>query len=71
MAGIKLKNVTKRWGNFIGVKNFDLEIADRDRSGTASTTRSAISAGRLCTTSVATSSGTRLSTAANGHRLVS
>jgi multiple sugar transport system ATP-binding protein len=30
MAGIKLKNVTKRWGNFIGVKNFDLEIADRE-----------------------------------------
>ncbi|EDQ33052.1 ABC-type sugar transport system, ATPase component [Hoeflea phototrophica DFL-43] len=30
MAGITLKNVTKRWGNFVGVENFDLEIADRE-----------------------------------------
>ncbi|MEO0497514.1 MAG: sn-glycerol-3-phosphate ABC transporter ATP-binding protein UgpC [Pseudomonadota bacterium] len=30
MAGITLKNVNKRWGNFIGVDNFDLEIADNE-----------------------------------------
>ncbi|MEM9205025.1 MAG: ABC transporter ATP-binding protein [Pseudomonadota bacterium] len=30
MAGISLKNVTKRWGSFIGVENFDLEIGDRE-----------------------------------------
>ena len=30
MAGIRLKNLTKRWGDFVGVDNFDLEIADRE-----------------------------------------
>ncbi|MEN0087780.1 MAG: sn-glycerol-3-phosphate ABC transporter ATP-binding protein UgpC [Pseudomonadota bacterium] len=30
MAGITLKNVCKRWGNFVGVDNFDLEIADNE-----------------------------------------
>jgi len=30
MARILLKNVNKRWGNFVGVKDFNLEIADRE-----------------------------------------
>ncbi|KIT16907.1 ABC transporter ATP-binding protein [Jannaschia aquimarina] len=30
MAEIKLKNVTKRWGDFVGVQAFDLDIADRE-----------------------------------------
>lgn len=30
MAEIQLRNITKRWGNFIGVDNFDLTIADRE-----------------------------------------
>lgn len=30
MAEIVLKNVNKRWGDFIGVKDFDLTIADRE-----------------------------------------
>ena len=30
MAGIRLENVTKRWGSFVGVANFDLTIADRE-----------------------------------------
>lgn len=30
MAGITLKNVCKRWGNFVGVDNFDLEIANNE-----------------------------------------
>ncbi|MBL0936819.1 MAG: sn-glycerol-3-phosphate ABC transporter ATP-binding protein UgpC [Rhizobiaceae bacterium] len=30
MATITLKGVTKRWGSFVGVKSFDLEIADRE-----------------------------------------
>ena len=30
MAGITLKNVNKRWGSFVGVKNFSLDIADRE-----------------------------------------
>ncbi|MEL6750504.1 MAG: sn-glycerol-3-phosphate ABC transporter ATP-binding protein UgpC [Pseudomonadota bacterium] len=30
MAGIKLKNVHKRWGDFVGVHKFDLEIADNE-----------------------------------------
>ena len=30
MAQIQLRNVTKRWGNFVGVENFDLTIADRE-----------------------------------------
>lgn len=30
MAEIVLKNINKRWGSFIGVKDFDLTIADRE-----------------------------------------
>ena len=30
MAQIKLKNLTKRWGDFVAVENFDLEIADEE-----------------------------------------
>lgn len=30
MAGIQLKGVTKRWGDFVGVQEFDLDIADRE-----------------------------------------
>jgi len=30
MASISLKNVSKRWGNFVGVQKFDLEIADKE-----------------------------------------
>ena len=30
MAGIRLKNLTKRWDDFVGVDNFDLEIADQE-----------------------------------------
>ena len=30
MAGITLKNVTKRWGDFVGVQEFSLDIADRE-----------------------------------------
>ncbi|MEM1376386.1 MAG: ABC transporter ATP-binding protein [Pseudomonadota bacterium] len=30
MAGIKLKNVTKRWGSFVGVDDFNLDIGDRE-----------------------------------------
>lgn len=30
MAAITLKNISKRWGDFIGVENFDLTIADRE-----------------------------------------
>ncbi|MEL7117514.1 MAG: ATP-binding cassette domain-containing protein, partial [Pseudomonadota bacterium] len=30
MAEIQLKNVSKRWGSFIGVDNFDLTIADKE-----------------------------------------
>ncbi|WP_136660564.1 ABC transporter ATP-binding protein [Nitratireductor sp. XY-223] len=30
MAEIQIRNVTKRWGNFIGVDNFDLTIPDRE-----------------------------------------
>ncbi len=30
MAGITLKNVTKRWGDFVGVDDFSLEIPDRE-----------------------------------------
>ena len=30
MAEIQLRNLSKRWGNFIGVENFDLTIADRE-----------------------------------------
>ena len=30
MAEIRLKNIGKRWGSFVGVDNFDLTIADRE-----------------------------------------
>ena len=30
MAEIQLRNINKRWGNFVGVENFDLTIADRE-----------------------------------------
>ena len=30
MAGVSLKNITKRWGDFIGVNNQSLEIADKE-----------------------------------------
>ncbi|MEM7441890.1 MAG: ABC transporter ATP-binding protein [Pseudomonadota bacterium] len=30
MAEIKLQNVSKRWGSYVGVNNFDLTIADRE-----------------------------------------
>ena len=30
MAQIQLQNVSKRWGSFVGVDNFDLTIADRE-----------------------------------------
>ena len=30
MAEIKLRNIGKRWGSFIGVDNFDLTIADKE-----------------------------------------
>lgn len=30
MAEIQLKGLSKRWGNFVGVDNFDLTIADRE-----------------------------------------
>ena len=30
MADIHLKNISKRWGNVVGVDNFDLHIADRE-----------------------------------------
>ena len=30
MAEIQLRRVSKRWGNFVGVENFDLTIADKE-----------------------------------------
>ena len=30
MAEIQLRNATKRWGDFVGVDNFDLTIGDRE-----------------------------------------
>ncbi|SFT54316.1 ABC transporter ATP-binding protein [Sedimentitalea nanhaiensis] len=30
MAEIQLKNISKRWGSFVGVNDFDLTIADRE-----------------------------------------
>ncbi|TYB83423.1 ABC transporter ATP-binding protein [Maritimibacter fusiformis] len=30
MARLQLKNVNKRWGSFVGVDNFDLDIADQE-----------------------------------------
>ncbi|MCH2165157.1 MAG: ABC transporter ATP-binding protein [Marinovum sp.] len=30
MADIQLRNVSKRWGSFVGVDNFDMTIADRE-----------------------------------------
>ncbi len=30
MAELRLKNVSKRWGSYVGVDNFDLTVADRE-----------------------------------------
>jgi multiple sugar transport system ATP-binding protein len=30
MAELRLKNVSKRWGDYVGVDNFDLTVADRE-----------------------------------------
>ena len=30
MAEIQLKNLTKRWGSFVGVDNFNLTISDEE-----------------------------------------
>ena len=30
MAQIRLKNVSKRWNSFVGVKDFNLDIADQE-----------------------------------------
>ncbi|MFO1209823.1 MAG: ABC transporter ATP-binding protein, partial [Amaricoccus sp.] len=30
MAELRLKNVSKRWGAYVGVDNFDLTVADRE-----------------------------------------
>ena len=30
MAELRLKNVSKRWGDYVGVDNFDLDIADQE-----------------------------------------
>ena len=30
MAEIQLKNLTKKWGSFVGVDNFNLTIADEE-----------------------------------------
>lgn len=30
MAQIELRNISKRWGSFVGVDNFDLTIADKE-----------------------------------------
>ena len=30
MADIQLRNISKRWGDFVGVANFDLDIPDRE-----------------------------------------
>ena len=30
MAGIQLRNLSKRWGNFLGVGGFDLTIKDKE-----------------------------------------
>ena len=30
MAEIQLRNLSKRWGTFVGVDNFDLTIADKE-----------------------------------------
>ena len=30
MANLELKNIWKRWGDFVAVKNFQLEIADKE-----------------------------------------
>ena len=30
MAEIKLQNLSKRWGSFVGVQNFNLTIADKE-----------------------------------------
>ena len=30
MVEIQLRNLGKRWGSFVGVRNFDLTIADKE-----------------------------------------
>ena len=30
MAEIRLKNISKKWGSFVGVDSLDLDIADRE-----------------------------------------
>ena len=30
MAEVQLRNISKRWGSFVGVDNFDLTIPDRE-----------------------------------------
>ena len=30
MAEIQLRNISKRWGSFVGVDNFDLTIEDQE-----------------------------------------
>ena len=30
MANLELKNIWKRWGDFVAVKNFQLEISDKE-----------------------------------------
>ena len=30
MAEVKLKNVSKRWGSFVGVDNFNITIPDKE-----------------------------------------
>ena len=32
MADIHLNNVSKRWGSFVGVEKFNLDIADKELS---------------------------------------
>ena len=30
MAEVQLRNISKKWGDFVGVADFDLTIADRE-----------------------------------------
>jgi len=30
MAAIRLENISKRWGDFVGVDSFNLDIADKE-----------------------------------------
>ena len=68
MAEIQLKNVSKRWGAFVGVDNFDLTIADREflvllgPSGCGKTTTMRMIAGLEDATAARSSSATGSST---------